>query len=100
MQSICNPYALQAKTVIFADLSKFDGTTFRVLSSGEYIQMSGRAGRRGLDARGTVITMVDERTDLMKVRDKCGGSDGVVECRLGQVGVVGGFKQRTSTSFL
>jgi ATP-dependent RNA helicase DOB1 len=58
---------MPAKTVIFSDLSKFDGTQFRYLSSGEYIQMSGRAGRRGLDARGTVITMVDEKSDLAKV---------------------------------
>ncbi|OAW00019.1 hypothetical protein PTTG_11808 [Puccinia triticina 1-1 BBBD Race 1] len=38
---------MPAKTVVFTTVRKFDGKDFRSLSSGEYIQMSGRAGRRG-----------------------------------------------------
>uniref|UniRef100_A0A915MHF3 Uncharacterized protein n=1 Tax=Meloidogyne javanica TaxID=6303 RepID=A0A915MHF3_MELJA len=50
---------MPAKTVLFTSARKFDGTINRWISGGEYIQMSGRAGRRGKDDRGLVILMLD-----------------------------------------
>jgi ATP-dependent RNA helicase DOB1 len=54
---------MPARTVMFTASRKFDGTDFRWISPGEYIQMSGRAGRRGLDDRGIVIQMLDEKME-------------------------------------
>ncbi|XP_061589656.1 exosome RNA helicase MTR4 [Cololabis saira] len=52
---------MPARTVLFTSARKFDGKSHRFITSGEYIQMSGRAGRRGMDERGIVIFMVDEK---------------------------------------
>jgi ATP-dependent RNA helicase DOB1 len=52
---------MPARTVVSTSSQKFNGKNFRTLASGEYIQISGRAGRRGLDDKGIVILMVDEK---------------------------------------
>ncbi|WUR04085.1 ATP-dependent RNA helicase SKI2-like [Vairimorpha necatrix] len=51
---------MPAKCVAFLSLSKIDGDNFRNLTTGEYTQMSGRAGRRGMDRIGTVL-IADEK---------------------------------------
>ncbi|CAN1232070.1 DExH-box ATP-dependent RNA helicase DExH11 [Linum grandiflorum] len=64
-----------ARTVIFDSLRKFDGKEFRQLLPGEYTQMAGRAGRRGLDKIGTVVVLCrDEIPDESDLRRMIVGS--------------------------
>ena len=60
---------MPAKTVVFTNARKFDGGGFRWLTSGEYIQMSGRAGRRGLDDRGRVLPFTTLCLNLSSCHD-------------------------------
>lgn len=58
---------MPARTVVFTAIQKYDGESHRVLEPGEYVQMAGRAGRRGLDDVGTVLlfpTVADFPTEL------------------------------------
>lgn len=58
---------MPAKSVVFSGIRKFDSHNFRNLLPGEYTQMAGRAGRRGLDTTGTVIILSGD--ELPSVRD-------------------------------
>ena len=61
---------MPTKTVIFHSIKKFDGSeSDRFLNSSEYVQMSGRAGRRGLDEKGTVVIMVKDPNQLPEPAD-------------------------------
>ena len=60
---------MPAKTVVFTELEKFDGNKNRYLTGGEYIQMSGRAGRRGLDEKGITIVILKKKIDPEQCRE-------------------------------
>lgn len=46
---------MPARAVIVGSLSKFDGQEMRLLTPNEYRQLTGRAGRRGMDVHGAAI---------------------------------------------
>ncbi|NQV91919.1 DEAD/DEAH box helicase [Candidatus Woesearchaeota archaeon] len=49
---------MPAKTVCFNSLRKYDGRSFRNLNTKEYFQIAGRAGRRGIDTIGYVVSLI------------------------------------------
>jgi superfamily II RNA helicase len=50
---------MPARTVVFDGLTKFNGTEIVPLTVREYMQMAGRAGRRGIDEVGHVLVRQD-----------------------------------------
>ncbi|MGA7992089.1 MAG: DUF3516 domain-containing protein [Thermoanaerobaculia bacterium] len=48
------------RTVLFTKLAKFDGTKTGLLTVREFKQISGRAGRRGFDEKGSVVAQAPE----------------------------------------
>ncbi len=60
---------MPAKTVVFTSVRKFDGVDIRWVTPSEFVQMSGRAGRRGLDDRGIVIMMIEEKMEPAIAKD-------------------------------
>ena len=54
---------MPARTVFLEKLIKWNGETHAPISPGEYTQLTGRAGRRGIDIEGNAIVMWSEQID-------------------------------------
>ena len=52
---------MPARTVVFDSLTKFNGVEVVELTVREFMQMAGRAGRRGIDTEGQVVVRMDFR---------------------------------------
>ncbi len=48
---------MPARSVVLGSMSKFDGTQMRLMTPNEYQQLTGRAGRRGMDAKGAAVLL-------------------------------------------
>ena len=48
---------MPARTVVLGNVSKYNGETHELLRPSEYTQLTGRAGRRGIDDEGFAVTL-------------------------------------------
>lgn len=65
---------MPARCCVFTSCRKFDSSSFRWLNSSEFIQMAGRAGRRGKDKKGVVVLMLNSKMEPVTARQMMQGS--------------------------
>jgi ATP-dependent RNA helicase HelY len=58
---------MPAKTVVIESLWKFSGERHELLTPGEYTQLTGRAGRRGIDELGHAVVLYQRDVDFERV---------------------------------
>ncbi|MFC5177012.1 DEAD/DEAH box helicase [Nocardioides taihuensis] len=58
---------MPARTVVIEKLTKWNGETHADITPGEYTQLTGRAGRRGLDVEGHGVVLWQPGTDPREV---------------------------------
>ncbi len=60
---------MPAKAVVLESFSKFNGESHELLRAGEFTQLTGRAGRRGMDEQGTAVILYSSYVPFKKVAD-------------------------------
>ena len=76
---------MPTKTVVFTSYRKYDDLSenMRMLRTSEYIQMAGRAGRRGKDDRGIVVYLpIREPEDPQSIKEMMTGKKATVESQM------------------
>lgn len=63
---------MPARAVVVESLSKFNGQFHAVLTPGEYTQLSGRAGRRGIDSVGYCLVLHSRWVPFARVAEIAG----------------------------
>ena len=63
---------MPARTVVIERLDKWNGETHAPLTPGEYTQLTGRAGRRGIDVEGHAVVVWQAGTDPEAVASLAG----------------------------
>jgi ATP-dependent RNA helicase HelY len=58
---------MPARTVVLERLTKFNGETHADVTPGEYTQLTGRAGRRGIDIEGHAVVLWSPEIDPQRV---------------------------------
>ena len=58
---------MPARSVVIEDLWKFQGERHELLTPGEYTQLTGRAGRRGIDELGHAVVLVQRNVAFERV---------------------------------
>ncbi|NBV95743.1 MAG: DEAD/DEAH box helicase, partial [Actinobacteria bacterium] len=58
---------MPARTVVLEKLSKWNGESHVPISAGEYTQLTGRAGRRGIDIEGNAVIMWNKDLDSSSI---------------------------------
>ncbi|MFC4555116.1 DEAD/DEAH box helicase [Georgenia faecalis] len=56
---------MPARSVVLEKLDKWNGSTHATLTPGEYTQLTGRAGRRGIDVEGHAVVLYSDGIDPM-----------------------------------
>lgn len=72
---------MPARACVVSSFTKFDGTGFHSLASGELTQLMGRAGRRGIDTIGHGIILKESDVDVRDIYDAAIGGEFGVESK-------------------